>query len=162
MKKILPFFVLIILLSCQPAELKVDQAAEISLIETTLDRYVLANEKEDISLARSVWADYDDITLFGTDFDEKLVGWETISQTIQNQYSLIENTLISVSDQNIKLDTDGKFAWFSERLDYNFVYKDSAQKYDGLRFTGVLEKIDGQWKILQAHLSLPAGTKIIR
>jgi hypothetical protein len=40
------------------------------------------------------------------------------------------------------------------------VYKGTAKSYKGLRFTGVVEKIDGQWKMVQAHLSLPASVNV--
>jgi hypothetical protein len=46
-------------------------------------------------------------------------------------------------------------AWFSEVLDYNFIYLGEGMSFEGIRFTGVLEKREGHWKMVQGHLSVP-------
>jgi hypothetical protein len=88
------------------------------------------------------------------------MGWTNIRNAIKSQFSSIEETYISASDQFIKLNECGNTAWFAESLNYNFVYNGEARSYEGLRFTGVLMKIDGQWRFVQLHLSLPAGVDI--
>lgn len=148
--------------SCNSPEKQIDLATEISAIENTLDKYIMANEKEDFVLIESIWAPQDDIVLYGTDSDERLVGWDNIKVVIKKQFSLIENTYISASDQMIKMSDCGNTAWFAERLNYNFIYQGKAHTYDNIRFTGVLEKMDGRWVIVQAHLSLPASSKVIK
>jgi hypothetical protein len=40
-------------------------------------------------------------------------------------------------------------------LDYNFIYMGEDMSFEGIRFTGVLEKKDGKWKLVQGHLSVP-------
>jgi hypothetical protein len=32
--------------------------------------------------------------------------------------------------------------------------------FEGIRFTGVLEKIDGKWQLVQGHLSVPYEAEI--
>ena len=88
------------------------------------------------------------------------MGWTNIRSAIKKQYSHIEETYISVSNQFIKMNECGNTAWFAETLNYNFVYNGVAHSYTGLRFTGVVVKIDGQWRFVQQHLSLPAGVNI--
>jgi len=149
-----------ILFACNNQTLKVDRAAEIIAIEDVLESYVLANENQDFNLAEKIWAPDSDIILYGTDSDERLMGWTNIRNAIKNQFSHIEATYISVSDQFIKLNESGNTAWFAETLNYNFVYKGEARNYSGLRFTGVLVKIDDQWRFVQQHLSLPANVNI--
>ena len=104
----------------------------------------------------------DDIVLYGTDSDERLVGWNKIKEVIKRQFSMIENTYISASDQVINISDCGNTAWFAELLNYNFIYQGAAHSYDNIRFTGVMEKLDGHWVIVQAHLSLPASSKVIK
>lgn len=159
---ILLLFAAIIIISCNKTEKKVDSATEIAEIENTLEKYIMANEKEDFVLIESIWAPQDDIVLYGTDSDERLVGWGNIKEVIKKQFSLIENTYISSSDQIIKVSDCGNTAWFAERLNYNFIYKGTAHSYDNIRFTGVMEKMDGRWVLVQAHLSLPASSKVIK
>ncbi len=129
-------------------------------IEKVLDKYIVANETQNFELIQEIWAPNSDIILYGTDSDERLMGWVNIKNAIKDQFNHISETYISVSDQFIKLNCTGNTAWFAETLNYNFVYKDKAQSYEGLRFTGVLEKMDGEWKLVQAHLSVPASVGI--
>jgi hypothetical protein len=163
MKKfLLLIFVALVAVSCNKPEKHIDLAAETTEIENTLDKYIMANEKEDFALIESIWAPENDIVLYGTDSDERLVGWNNIKEVIKRQFSLIENTYISASGQMIKVSDCGNTAWFAERLNYNFLYQGKAHTYDNIRFTGVMEKISGHWVIVQAHLSLPASSKVIK
>jgi ketosteroid isomerase-like protein len=133
---------------------------ETEAIENVLEKYIIANEKQDFELIEEIWAPNPDIILYGTDSDERLMGWTNIKAAVKDQFSQITNTYISASDQFIKINCTGNTAWFAESLNYNFVYKEEAKSYDGLRFTGVMEKMNGEWKIVQAHLSVPASVGV--
>ena len=98
---------------------------------------------------------YEDIELFGTDGDEQLVGFEAILKAMKTQFDELESILINISDQNIKINKAGNTAWFSQILNYNFIYQDENMSFEGIRFTGVLEKRDGKWVLVQGHLSVP-------
>jgi ketosteroid isomerase-like protein len=145
---------------CEANKEKVDLQAETRAIEEVLESYIIANENQDFTLIEKIWAPKEDIILYGTDTDERLMGWTNIRDAVRLQFNLIEDTYISASDQYIRISDDGKTAWFAETLNYNFVYKEEARTYDGLRFTGVMQKIDGHWLIVQAHLSVPASVGI--
>lgn len=153
-------FVIFVITACNEQKPKIDKAAEIIAIEDVLEAYVLANENQDFDLTEKIWAPDSDIILYGTDSDERLMGWTNIRSAVKTQFSQIEETYISVSNQFIKLNECGNTAWFAETLDYNFVYKGEARSYEGLRFTGVIVKMDDQWRFVQAHLSLPGGVNI--
>ncbi|MCF8234827.1 MAG: nuclear transport factor 2 family protein [Bacteroidales bacterium] len=135
---------------------EVDLAAEKMQIENVLDQYVMANENQDFSIIETIWAEDDDIVLFGTDMDEKLVGWEQIKSAIQKQFTTLDSTYISIQEQTINLNKFGTTAWFSEVLNYNFIYEGKSMSYEGIRFTGVLRKTGGNWELVQGHLSIPA------
>jgi len=147
---------MIIAVSCNEVKLKVDCDDDKEAIENLLENYILANENQDFDLIENIWADNDDIILYGTASDERLMGWVNIKEAINEQFSLITETYISSSNQFIKLNCTGNTAWFAETLNYNYMYKDVAHSYEGMRFTGVVERIDGNWVLVQAHLSLPA------
>lgn len=129
-------------------------------IESLLENYILANENQDVELIEEIWAPDDEIILYGTDSDERLMGWANIKEAIKEQFGYITDTYISASNQFIKLNCTSNTAWFAETLNYNYMYKGVAHKYEGLRFTGVVEKIDGKWLLVQGHLSLPASVGI--
>jgi ketosteroid isomerase-like protein len=99
--------------------------------------------------------------MFGTDSDEKLLGWDKIRKAYLNQFNLISDTYISVYDQFIRINCTGNTAWFSESMNYNFIYDSVAHSFEGIRFTGVIEKDDNDgWKLVQGHLSVPAHVNI--
>lgn len=135
-------------------------AQEKEAIENLLENYILANENQDLVLIESIWASDDDIVLYGTDSDERIVGWSNIRAGIKEQFGFISDTYISASNQFIKINCSGNTAWFAETLNYNYIYKDVAHSYEGLRFTGVVAKIDGNWRLVQVHLSLPASVGV--
>jgi hypothetical protein len=147
--------------ACQPTAPKVDFAAETIAIEDLLEAYIIANETQDFRLVEKIWAPNSDIILYGTDSHERLMGWTNIRNAIRLQFDLIQDTYISASDQYIKISDDGKTAWFAETLNYNFVYKGEARSYEGLRFTGVVVKMDDNWRFVQAHLSLPGSVDVV-
>jgi len=148
--------IMVVAMSCNEVATKADCEDDKEAIGNLLENYILANENQDFDLIESIWADDDDIILYGTASDERLMGWENINNAITEQFSLITDTYISSSNQFIKLNCTGNTAWFAETLNYNYMYKDVAHSYEGMRFTGVVERIDGNWVLVQAHLSLPA------
>lgn len=146
--------------SCSNCNKDFNLMDETVAIENVLEKYIIANENQDFELTEEIWAPNPDIILYGTDSDERLMGWTNIRSAIKDQFSQITDTYISAADQFIKLNCTGNTAWFAETLNYNFVYKGEARSYEGLRFTGVMEKMDGEWKIVQAHLSVPASVGV--
>ncbi len=135
----------------------VDLKKEKEMVTLVLEKYVLANEKQDIDLVHEIWASSPDIVVIGTNSDEKLIGWDAIQKVMQRQFDSFEDTYISVHDQVIEINETGNTAWFSEILNYNYIYQGEAKQYEGLRFTGVLEKNNNDWFIVQSHMSIPGS-----
>jgi ketosteroid isomerase-like protein len=162
-KSILLLFLLplLVLQFCKsPTDAEYDPEKDLTAIRTVLEQYTIARENEDINMVEKVWSNDEDIILIGTDSDENFVGWEQIRKAIQKQFGSFENVLISITDQKIQTDLDGRTAWFSQTLNYNFIYNSIAMTYEGIRSTGVLRKQDGKWKIIQVHLSVPVEVDI--
>jgi ketosteroid isomerase-like protein len=156
-------FILAGMIGCAPQGEKcpeVDLDKELSDIRSVLEQYELARESEDFATVEQIWAPDDDIILFGTEGDEQMLGFSEIKKAMSKQFDEFENTLINISNQKIKISKDGKIAWFSQVLDYNFIYQGEDMAFEGIRFTGVLEKREGIWQLVQAHLSVPYEVKI--
>lgn len=148
------------MVSCTNKCKKINRADEIIAIENVLEQYIIANEKQDLDLIQQIWSPETDIILYGTNSDEKLIGFTNIRNAFKEQFRQIKETYISASDQYIQVNECGNTAWFAETLNYNFMYNGEAHSYEGMRFTGVLVKLDGKWRFVQAHLSLPAHINI--
>jgi len=135
------------------------EKAEISEL---LDLLANSTESGNLEMVEKIWCPKDDVTLIGTENHEKLMGWEEIKKAMQGQFTTLEETLISITEQNIWLDRDARTAWFFEELNYNFIYNDKAMSIDGIRFTGVFVKSDeGEWKLVQGHFSRPTTIDVI-
>ncbi len=142
---------------CDKGKSQIDNQAEIDAVGTLLEKYVIAQESQDLGQVQEIWAPDEDIVIFGTAGDEKLEGWEEIQKAFKEQYDLFDEVFITVRDQQIKLSKKCLTAWFSEVIDYSYTANDEAKTYEGIRFTGVLEKRDGKWYIVQSHMSIPAS-----
>ncbi len=138
-------------------KLTFDPAKEKEKVALVLEKYVIANEDQNLNLIKEIWATNPDIVVIGTNSDETIIGWDAIKNALQRQFESIEDTYISVRDQRIGINETGNTAWFSEFVNYNYIYKGKPVKYEGLRFTGVLEKINGDWFIVQSHMSIPGS-----
>lgn len=132
-------------------------ALEREKVENVLEKYMLSIENQDFHAIENIWESGDSTMLLGTDSDERLMGWHSIRNAYRKQFGLISDTYIAVNDQFIRISNDARTAWFSQRMTYSFLYQDKAMKFEGIRFTGVLAKNEqGQWKMVQGHLSVPA------
>ncbi len=162
MKKIIVIiFLSLVAVSCnnvgEQSKVTFDPKQEKENVALVLEKYVIANERQEIELVKEIWAPDTDIVVIGTNSDEKLIGWDQIKDALQRQFNTFEETYISVRDQVIEINETGNTAWFSEILNYNYIYQDEARQYEGLRFTGVLEKRNGDWYIVQSHMSIPGS-----
>lgn len=157
---ILSVFFLVVSCSNPEAEkkedVKVDLVKEKLVISQLLDDLAGASEKGNFEIIESIWWPSEDALLIGTETGEKLEGWGEISEAIKKQFGTFAETLIAITDQDIWVNEDATFAWFYEELNYNFIYEERAMVFQGIRFTGVMKKIDGKWRLMQQHLSIPA------
>jgi len=58
-----------------------------------------------------------------------------------------------ISDLHINVSRSGDVAWFYCHLNDWNTWKGEPANWENVRWTGVLEKIDGQWRIRQQHFS---------
>lgn len=140
---------------------KIDFAKEKMDISQLLDNLVTASETGNFNMIEGIWYPSDDAFLIGTESHEKLEGWDAISTAIKKQFRDFDKTLISITDQSIWLNDDATVAWFFEALNYNFVYEEKAMTFEGIRFTGVMQKKDGVWRLVQQHMSIPAQLEMV-
>jgi len=152
MRRILILFVVTFLAISVYAE-QVDIEAEKAKVQSVLDQYVQAFETEDMELMSKIFAHDEDMVAVGA--GGRWVGWEKWKEEFIEAFESFDDIDISVMNQVIKVHVSGNVAWFSEIEDWNFVAQGEADSLEGVRFTGVLEKRDGNWVIVQFHISIP-------
>jgi ketosteroid isomerase-like protein len=132
-------------------------AAEMPKIKEAVDRFTQTLQNEDMALLSRSMAHDADMVNFGTDAAERWVGWENLKTAVEKQFASFDNTKLTVRDQVIKMHPCGEVAWFSEVADWDLMAQGQPVHIDGSRVTGVLEKRDGEWVMVQFHASVPVS-----
>jgi uncharacterized protein (TIGR02246 family) len=141
--------------SHQKAEPAIDIDAEKAAVKAVLDRYIHAFQTRNREGVAEVYAHDEELVVFGSNPLDRRVGWKMTQAYIEKYFACVERIEIEIKDQRIKVHRSGEAAWFSEVLYWKEVEKDKTFVIDGLRITGVLERRDGRWVIVQLHASGP-------
>ncbi|MGD8777924.1 MAG: nuclear transport factor 2 family protein [Ignavibacteria bacterium] len=155
MKKIVAFLMGVFFLVNSSYAQKVDMEIEKQNVKAVLDQFIKASETENMELLSKVYAHDPDMVVFGTEAGERIVGWDSLKAVMEKQFAATENSKFSIRDQVIKVHVSGTAAWFSELIDCEIVSEGETTNMEGLRATGVLEKRNGNWVIVQIHYSIP-------
>ena len=142
-------------------EIKVE--SDKSIVDKIIREYVSALDSADTDKLLSLYAKGPDIVVIGTG-DEFYTGYDQVEKFYKEfKLTLSQWTKrhFILSELETKL-IDG-IAWFSSRLDLSFERKVKAKGKTKIkliekkiRFTGVLIKEEGNWKLVQSHMSLPS------
>ena len=165
MKKISGFFLLLLLISsgCNEVEnLKSNKKKNIikmvdqEVKDFITDQYDFLSVGS-IDIAEKIFSK--DATIFGTDEEEYLIGWEEIKPAILGKIEAIENPKFVTRNLRVVVGDNGQMASYSQILNFSYrtptTESSSGVKYeiDDIRNSGVIKKIDGNWKIVQIHWS---------
>ena len=96
---------------------------------------------------------YNDAILIGTDEAEYLSGWSEIEPSIVGQLA-IKNPNFETRDLNIIMSDKGDMASYTQLLDFTFTVGEDKGEINNVRNSGVVKKINGEWKVVQIHWSI--------
>ena len=136
---------------------KLDLETEKTNVTNVIQKLLESYQVEDMELHASVMAQDEDMVSFGTDIAEHHVGWEAWKESHLAQWAAIDKTEITSTDLVVFLAETGNVAWFSDITNWSFVIQSDTMTINNARLTGVLEKRDDIWKIVQIHASIPQG-----
>ncbi|HLF85975.1 MAG TPA: SgcJ/EcaC family oxidoreductase [Nitrospiria bacterium] len=157
MKKLVALFLGAVFLGMSGCAQKVDIEAERAKVKAVVDQFKQVWETEDLELLSKIMAHDADIVVNGTDAAEHWVGWEPFKASVAKMFPAFENIKITVKEQSIKIHPSGNVAWFSQIWDWDLVVEGKPVRSEGQRFTGVLEKRNGNWLFVQFHNSVPVS-----
>ena len=118
-----------------------------------------------IDVAKKTFAK--DAIIIGTDESEFLVGWDKIKTSLMGQIEEIENPKFVTKDLKIVMSDNSDMASYSQILNFSYrtptTESSSGVKYEinDIRNSGVIKKIDGNWKIVQIHWSIGVKGQVI-
>lgn len=124
-------------------------------IENTIHNFFHSMDTQNFELMEKVTAQKENMVHIGTDSDKIWRGWSELNEATHEQFENLEFYEANIRDLSIHLSDSGNAAWYSHLLDAKIKSEEAVQNWKGARFTGVLEKINGEWQIVQTHVSLP-------
>ena len=127
------------------------QTNEVKAVTDVLTREAQAVEKGDLTALDKIWANSEDVTVFESGHAN--YGWKDYRNNhLAPELKEFKNTKYAFSDLKVKV--DGKTAWATFK--YTLSAEINERKIDsGGLGTAVLEKRDGQWRIVHWHSSAP-------
>ena len=143
------FTFLLMMLSFSAVSAQAKYAGEKTAIGTMLDGFNAAAAKADFSTYFNYFADAS--TFIGTDATEV---WDKKAFMVWAKPYFDKKSTWNFTSlkRNIHFSKDGKLAWFDELLDTQMKI---------CRGSGVVEKINGQWKIRQYVLSVTVPNEVV-
>ena len=138
----------------------VDLVAEEAAVKAVLDLWLKLWVEEDISAFDQAFAHDSDMIIFGTDMAEYWVGYQTARESLELQLGVFEDTEGVLRNQDIKVHASGEVAWFTEMVDMTVTSGGDLYEMTGW-FSGIMEKRDEAWKIVQFHASKPVDGQAV-
>ena len=127
------------------------QTDEVKAVTNVLTREAAAVEKGDLAALDKIWANSEDVTVFESGHAN--YGWTDYRNShLAPELKEFKNTKYTFSDLKVKV--DGKTAWATFKYALAADIGTRNIQSGGLG-TAILEKRDGQWRIVHWHSSAP-------
>jgi len=120
-----------------------------------LHKLVEAQETGNYKLFCECFWQHKGLINIGTDVDEYWTGWESFDAYMHKIIASRNGFKIYTRETKINLSADENVAWYSQLMDTCIETKGEPVRIEGFRHTGVLQKINKEWKIVQSHISVP-------
>ena len=111
--------------------------------------------RKDIKRLFEIMAHDTDFFIFHPDSKSTITNFEAFKELAEKSW-MNENfqaTDFAVKELRVVFSRSGTVAWYSAYLDDHAEWKGQKIGWDNARWTGVLEKRDSQWVIVQMHFS---------
>ncbi len=143
------------LCSCQPATPAVDVAAETARIDTVIRGNIRWALTKDTVLLYGTLAHDSALFWFSPDSAGTVEGYAAFRRFAEQVF--LNPAFVGVGsdfrDMRIHLSRGGDVAWWSCILDDRNTWQGQPAVWENVRWTGVLEKREGRWVIVQMHFS---------
>ena len=108
------------------------------------------------ALFESIFAKDEDFFTFYPDSKSTVVGWNQFEKFLNDWMDpRNKSTGYDIRNLRIVIAKTGQVAWFSAIVDDEGEFDGKPWGLKNVRWTGVLEKRGGSWKICQQHMSEP-------
>lgn len=132
--------------------MKADEKTKEAVFET-VKSLLEAYESHDLDKVMALYAKDPDVTAIGTNLDQFLTGGEAIREAYADDFEAFSSLTLKVTDYIVS--AEGSVAWLSAECLAGFEIDGDDIKTQS-RLTAVLVLRQGQWRIIQLHLSFPS------
>jgi len=147
----------LIILFCSIEPQKINMEKEKAEIEKVIDISIGWAMTKNLDLLYSSLAQDSSFFIYHPDSKSTIVGFEAFTKLSDFWMSPdFKATHYKIWDLRINLSRSGDVAWYSCMLDDCSEIKGEPGCWEDTRWTGVLEKRDGKWVIVQMHFSFAA------
>ena len=115
----------------------------------------------DINAFSQTMSKDEDMVTFGTDASERWDSWQELENSVALQFDAFDVISVERKNKSLKISNSGNTAWFSETVDWEFLSNGNNESVKDIRYTGVMEFRNGQWKIVQFHCSVGVAGQVI-
>lgn len=129
-------------------------AGELSVVEKAIRDSIGWALSKDRARLESILAHDADFFIFHPDSKSTVRGWDAFAGMLDSFMDpRFKATSFDVRDLAVRFSRSGEVAWFSAILDDCGEWDGKPSCWKNTRWTGVLEKRDGSWLIVQMHFS---------
>lgn len=125
-----------------------------SEVTSTLKQMFDAYQKRDLTDMLAVVAPDKDVLVIGSGADERSLGPEEFGKSAKRDWAQSEASSINLRDTKVAM--AGGVAWFAADVTFQFTIERKRSELPG-RLTGVMEKREGKWLLMQMHFSIPSS-----
>lgn len=132
---------------------------EAEAVKSVLKSYVQAWNSLDADMYMLNFARDEKLLIFNSNPAVTYQGWEKMNQLVHQAFKENRKAEVKFRDAQVRVFPSKKAAWLTCYLDGHFEAGDKVTAIKGIRTTWILEKREGQWRIVHAHWSLPSLDK---
>ncbi|MGM0545529.1 MAG: nuclear transport factor 2 family protein [Bacteroidota bacterium] len=124
-------------------------------VKTTIRDFFNSMDSQDLQTMQTLIPETDSTIHIGTDEGEIWKGWEELQAATKKQFEGLEYYKANVYDLQVTMAKSGDVAWYFHKLDAEIKSRGQITRWQGARFTGVLQKAGDRWVMAQTHVSIP-------
>lgn len=127
-------------------------------VEIAIEQFFYAMDTQNLEIMNELVAHDTDMVHIGTDKKEIWRGWHELKKATVEQFEGLEYYKAQIRNLQVTISPSGDAAWYSHLLDARIKSNGKEHVWEGARFTGVFEKQNNRWIMVQSHVSIPEST----
>lgn len=124
-------------------------------VKATIEQFFEAMDTQDLNAMKKLIPETDSTVHIGTGKGEIWKGYNILNDATEEQFEGLEYYKADIRDLTVTVTESRDVAWYFHKLDAEIKSRGNITRWKGARFTGVLQKVDGQWVMAQTHVSIP-------